>query len=125
MGSDCKKSFVAKPPSLKILLRSLLPAAVRTRLRSLWPRNAFSGDYDTWADARKDSKGYEDAAVLAKVILATRTVVSGQASWDRDGALFVKPALNLPLLSALRRIAACNQAIWRWCAGVLLSNRTM
>lgn len=78
--------------------------------RRAWQRSFgwrwFRGDYATWAEARAGSSGYDDAAVLQRVLKATRAVRVGEAAWERDGALFAEPAVHAPLLAVLRGIAA-------------------
>ncbi len=65
----------------------------------------YRGDYPDWAAARAASAGYDDSAILDKVVAATREVRAGRALWERDGALFHAPLANEPLLAALGRCA--------------------
>jgi putative methyltransferase (TIGR04325 family) len=71
-------------------------------------RGVFSGNYDSWAEARAASVGYDDASVLAKVVAATRDVSAGRAAWERDGVTFAEPAVNPDLLAVLREIAGAE-----------------
>jgi putative methyltransferase (TIGR04325 family) len=91
---------------MKALLRKLAPpAALRWwRRRRAW--KWFAGDFATWAEARAQAVGYEDAAVLTRVRAAARAVRAGEAAWDRDGATFAEPTVHAPLLAALRAIGA-------------------
>ncbi len=65
----------------------------------------FRGDYPNWAAARADSAGYDQAAVLARVLVATREVHAGRAHWERDGVVFNEPMGETSLLAVLRQIA--------------------
>ncbi|MFA5057394.1 MAG: methyltransferase, TIGR04325 family [Opitutaceae bacterium] len=68
----------------------------------------FRGNYATWSEARAASAGYDDAAVLDRMLGAARAVRSGRVAWDRDGATFAEPAVHAPLLAALRTVAAAQ-----------------
>ncbi|MEY2878668.1 MAG: hypothetical protein RLZZ15_1048 [Verrucomicrobiota bacterium] len=105
---DGEIAAVPAPSTLKPFMRALLPAGARRRLRDFRLRRVFTGDYATWADARAASAGYDDGAVLQKVIAATREVAAGRALWERDGVAFTAPETNAPLLAALRAIAAAE-----------------
>ncbi|MBI5771730.1 MAG: methyltransferase, TIGR04325 family [Verrucomicrobia bacterium] len=86
-------------------MSALIPQRARRRIRHFRLRRVFSGDYGTWAAARAASRGYDDQAVLQKVVAATREVAAGRALWERDGVAFQNPGFNEPLLAALKEIA--------------------
>jgi putative methyltransferase (TIGR04325 family) len=65
----------------------------------------YSGDYPTWEEARRASRGYADIAILEQAVRAARAVRDGYAAWERDTVLFSIPAPNVPLLRALRAAA--------------------
>ena len=90
------------------LVRPLVPArwARWRRLRFGW--QWFRGEHATWAAARAAAAGYDASAVLARVQAAVRDVQSGRAAWERDGVAFAEPAVNQPLLAALRLAAQEN-----------------
>lgn len=88
------------------LVRPLVPAPVERWLRLKFGWQWFRGDYPDWAAARAASAGYDDAAVLARVLGATREVRAGRARWERDGVPFTEPAVNGPVLAALRKAAS-------------------
>src|SRR5665213_2491153 len=83
----------------------VLPETFLSKFRHRRTWRWFHGDYISWAEARAASEGYEDAAVLARVLAATRKVRDGMASWERDGWTFDAPEVNGPLVSVLRSIA--------------------
>ena len=92
-------------------LRSLVPAAVRRRVRRLRGQGIYFGDYASWAEARAKSAGYDDDSILEKTIAATRAVREGRAAWERDSVLFSEPACNAPVLAALRRAAVDGRGL--------------
>ncbi|HTX65859.1 MAG TPA: methyltransferase, TIGR04325 family [Opitutaceae bacterium] len=83
----------------------MIPDRVAALLRRPFQHRWFHGDFATWAGARAASGGYDDGAILARVLAATREVQAGRAVWERDGVVFVEPAVHAPLLAALRAIA--------------------
>lgn len=83
-------------------VKALTPPAARAWLRRTFGWRWFRGDYGSWAEARAQARGYDDAAGLARIVAATRAVRLGQASWERDGVLFTEPQEHAPLLAALR-----------------------
>lgn len=91
---------------MRTLFRCALPPLVRRWLRLMLRPHWFRGEYLTWPDARAASQGYDDQAVLARVVAATRQATAGNGVWDRDGMVFRTAEVNVPLLSALRKIAA-------------------
>lgn len=88
------------------IIRRLVPSAwVRwRRLHFGW--QWFRGDFASWTAALANSAGYADAAVLVRVQAAVREVQAGRAAWERDGVAFALPAVNPPLLAALRQAAS-------------------
>ena len=92
---------------MKQWLRSLVPMQI-LRWRQAMGWQWFIGDFATWAEARRASAGYDDGAVLARVLAATREVQAGRALWERDGVAFRQPQSNAPLLGVLKSIAAAE-----------------
>lgn len=93
---------------MKASLKHLLPAPTRRWLRRAFGWRWFRGRYATWAEAARAAAGYDDAAILARVLSAARDVKAGRAAWERDGTTFARPEVNGPLLSVLREIAAAE-----------------
>ena len=89
-----------------------MPAPLRAWRRRRWGWQWFRGDYATWAEARAAAEGYEAAAILARVLAATREVQAGRAVFERDGVLFHAPEPDGPLLRALEDVR-------RRCGGAL------
>lgn len=95
--------------SLRHGLRRALPPVLLDELRRVSGRGIrFSGNYADWGDATTAATGYDTDEILQRVVAATRSVVSGQAAFERDSVLFDAPAYSYPLLAALLRAAARN-----------------
>jgi putative methyltransferase (TIGR04325 family) len=93
---------------MRKFLNPLVPKAARRWWRQRFGWRWFDGDYATWAEARAATQGYDDDAVIARAVAAARVVRMGTAVWERDGATFAVPAVNAPLLAALRTIATAE-----------------
>ena len=87
--------------------REWLPPALLRHIAE-WRGHAitFDGNYSTWSTAREDSKGYESAAILARVRNATEAVRRGEAAYERDGVLFREEKVAWPVFGALMAVAA-------------------
>jgi len=101
---------------VKQALKQLTPPFLWDALRSVGqgparPGIEFRGDYRSWDEARRESSGYDDHAVLEHTARAMRAVRDGQASFERDGVLLEQPELPLPLLAGLLRAAAENDGV--------------
>lgn len=77
---------------IKNFFKSLLPSAVR-----------FIGPYSTWDQARAISKGYNDSALLNKII-ETSVNAYRQGKFERDGVMLEKPAISWPLIALINEI---------------------
>jgi putative methyltransferase (TIGR04325 family) len=84
--------------------RSVMPAALRARLRRLWAWRWFRGDYPTWGAACAASGSYSDAVILERVLAAALAVRAGEAAFERDGVLFTEPEPDAPLIGALEDV---------------------
>lgn len=83
----------------------MTPQSWRARLRCFFGWQWFRGDYGNWAEARAASGGYEDKAIVQKVLTATLEVCAGRAAFERDGVLFFSVEEDRPLLASLLEIA--------------------
>ena len=68
----------------------------------------FEGEFETWDEAASQCGGYDDAAILAKVLDATLKVKRGDAACERDSVLFDHMHYSWPVLAALMWAAARN-----------------
>lgn len=64
------------------------PRLYRALGRALGRSLRFDGGHADWAAASAASRGYDDAAILQRVLQATREVVAGRAAYERDSVLF-------------------------------------
>jgi len=88
------------------LLRAWTPPALLSLLHRVTGRQLrFVGRPIDWDDATRRSAGYDANEIIAKVIAATREVVSGRARYERDGVLFDVPDYPFALLAGLLRAA--------------------
>lgn len=92
------------------LAKSLCPPALLGPLRRMTGRSMrFKGGFTNWAEALQASSGYDDPAILKRVQEASRRVLRGEASYERDSITFTEPALPFHLLAALLRSAAQDE----------------
>jgi putative methyltransferase (TIGR04325 family) len=96
------------------LVRDILPPLVfrHVRRRLHLPGDIrWEGDYADWSSAAAHATGYDDAAILTKVVEATRAVVRGDAVFERDSMLLDKIEYSWPLLGCLLHVAAVRQQL--------------
>lgn len=97
------------PPTWKRLARGLLPPLLAQAIERRVRRGThYAGDYGSWADARRDSTGYDAPLILERALAATRAVRDGEAAWERDTVRFAQPEYHWPVLSGLLRAAAAE-----------------
>ena len=72
-------------------------------------RIIFAGHYANWADALRDSEGYDSPLILKKTRDALLQVKNGQAVYERDSVLFDKIEHSFPLLAGLLRAAIAQE----------------
>lgn len=90
----------------RVVLRQWLPPVVHRALGRATGRSLrFVGGWSNWADAAAASRGYDDAAILRRIVAATREVEAGRASFERDGVLFETWEPPFQLLAPLLRHA--------------------
>jgi putative methyltransferase (TIGR04325 family) len=100
------------PPGslLRNLAKRLIPAPVRALLRRLFGWRWFRGTYASWEEARRASGGYEDEAIVGRVLEATLAVREGRAAFERDSVLFPESERQDPLHRLLRDLLTRNGA---------------
>lgn len=64
----------------------------------------LSGNYKSWEEALKLSKGYSDRKIFEKTKKSLESVLSEQAKFERDSFLFYKESYDETLLSILTKI---------------------
>lgn len=70
----------------------------------------FFGDYKTWSDALKDSRGYDAPEILEKVKDSLLKVKNGEAEYERDSVTFSKIEYSWPVLAGLLWAASLNES---------------
>lgn len=87
-------------------LRDWLPPALHRTLGSATGRSMrFVGGWPGWDAAAAASRGYDDSAILERVVRATREVEAGRAAFERDSVLFDTWQPPFQLLAPLLRHA--------------------
>lgn len=104
-GADARGAKEAGVSRLQMLAARLAPAPLRRWLGRRLHGRLYRGDYPDWPTARAAARGYDDAAILERVIAATRAVRDGEAAWERDTVLFREPERNERLWPVLREAA--------------------
>ncbi len=95
------------------IIKQLLPPIVLEYLRGkrFLGQISFQGDYCSWSEAKKNSKGYEDGIILEKVRNAVLKVKNGEVAFERDSVIFGASEYRWPLLSSLLYVANLNQRL--------------
>ncbi|MDQ7949308.1 MAG: methyltransferase, TIGR04325 family [Pedobacter sp.] len=90
------------------IIKALTPPVVFDVLKKLFGQKSygFSGNYKTWAEAKSQTGGYDNPAILEQVKIAALKIKSGEAVYERDSVLFDQIQYSWPLLSGLLWIAA-------------------
>ncbi|WP_280154582.1 methyltransferase, TIGR04325 family [Piscinibacter sp. XHJ-5] len=95
--------------SARSVARALAPPVLVSLLHRWSGRTLrFAGRPADWHEATLMSGGYDADGILARVVQATRDVVSGRARYERDGVLFDEPDYPFAMLTALLRAAAAD-----------------
>ena len=58
----------------------------------------YTGNYSSWDEARKKTKGYDADEIFEKVTKSALTVTKGDACYERDSWLYYEKEYNYPLL---------------------------
>lgn len=66
----------------------------------------YRGNYPSWAEARRQSRGYDEPSILEKVRQATLHVLSGKAACERDSVALPCLEYSPQLLQCLQFVAA-------------------
>jgi len=94
----------------KLFLKSWLPPEIFRIVKGL-SRIAWSGDYNSWAEAKKMSVGYDNEEILKRVKDSLLKVKNGEAIYERDSILFDKIQYSWPLLAALMWITTQSKGV--------------
>lgn len=94
-------------------LRPWIPRKVRRINQALFGWRWFRGRYTNWSDAARRATGYDNQAILARVLKATLEVKAGRAVYERDSVLFFDSETERELINRLLRAAKENQSSLR------------
>ena len=90
------------------ILKNFTPPILLDCCQNHFGNYGFFGDYRTWAEALRDSKGYAAGEILKMTQESTLKVKQGKASYERDGVIFDKIQYSWPLLAGLLKAASFN-----------------
>jgi putative methyltransferase (TIGR04325 family) len=95
---------------VKSLLGQLLPPLLTDawRRRGARPPVTYAGDYTSWAEALRQSEGYDAPLILEYTREAMRKIKSGEAVFERDALLLDEPEPPLAVIAGLLHAAADN-----------------
>lgn len=89
------------------MIRDYCPSILLKLARQIRSENnAFTGSYDTWADAEKHASGYDADIIFQRVRDAALKVKRGEAVYERDSVCFYTEDYRWPALAYLLTIAA-------------------
>lgn len=69
----------------------------------------YLGDYQNWESAACECAGYDDSAIISKVIDSIGKVKRGDAVWERDSFLFYQEKYDYQICAAILRCAVKNR----------------
>lgn len=95
--------------AIKDFLKNIAPP-ILLKLVQKKTKYGFFGDYKSWQEAKKDSIGYDNPAILEKVKNSLLKVKSGEAAYERDSVLFDKVEYSWPVLAGLLWIASQKES---------------
>ncbi|KKR03884.1 MAG: hypothetical protein UT30_C0017G0023 [Candidatus Uhrbacteria bacterium GW2011_GWF2_39_13] len=91
---------------IKNIIKDILPPFFYRTILDFTAQLTFSGSYSSWQEAQALSKGYNDSAIIDKVLTAALSVKNGKAAYERDSVLFNKIEYSWPLLTGLMLAAS-------------------
>lgn len=86
----------------------MMHSLIRLYRRLRYPRYGWFGRYASWQAAKRHCTGYDDDAILQKILAGAQKVKNGQAAWERDGVVLDRIEYSWPLLAHLLWIARKN-----------------
>ena len=95
---------------MKKLIKSLLPPILLNWYRALGISGIrFNGEYSSWKEAKRYTKGYNNKDIFKKVSQAALKVKNGEFAFERDSILFSEYEYLWSSLACLMHVAACNK----------------
>ena len=98
--------------SIKSIFKDIIPPFLLSLLKKFTPSKSirFLGPFDSWGTAAVRARGYDNMDVLSAVRRSALKVKNGEATYERDSALFDKIQYSWPVLSALLWAANLNKS---------------
>ena len=97
------------PVSLFSKIKKWIPQPLVHYLRRFSANSIkLSGRYSNWRDALCQCEGYNTNKIINATLVATQSVMQGQAVYSRDGELFDQVAYSWPVTTVLMWVAAQN-----------------
>lgn len=93
-------------PKMKFVKEILPPFVFKALQRSRFRRYGWFGNYPSWEAALARTTGYDNDAILQKILEATRKVKDGQAVYEQDSVIFDKIRYDWPVLAGVLWVAA-------------------
>ena len=73
----------------KTRIHSWVPPVLRNAFnRAIGASIVYRGPFSSWKEARASTSGYDEDAILGRIIEATQQVLRGQARYEQDGVAF-------------------------------------
>jgi len=90
---------------MREIVRDAMPPAVYRLLNRVLRKSVggLSGRFGSWQQALAHGTAYDEAAILERVLEATRKVERGEAVFERDSVTFARADFPFPALAALLR----------------------
>ncbi|MEK6958763.1 MAG: methyltransferase, TIGR04325 family [archaeon] len=90
----------------------LIPRPILSAYRRHFSKSTkWVGNYMSWDEALKHSKGYDSGEILSKVISAMHKVKKGEAAFERDSVVFHFPEYDWDLLSVIFAVAENSKKV--------------
>ena len=97
--------------AIKSVIKQLLPPIIlhtKQLITKKKTKQNFSGNYQSWVAAQKESSGYDANNILEKCKQSLLKIKNGEAVYERDSVLLNKVQYPWPVLVALQHIAIAN-----------------
>jgi putative methyltransferase (TIGR04325 family) len=94
---------------MKAIIRD---AIIQIYLRYI-KKSPWRGNYSSWDEALRFSTGYDTDVILKKVADASKAVIEGRASYERDSILFTEPCFDWSLMGMIfsGQIEKCRKIV--------------
>lgn len=90
------------------MLKNLVPPFLYNAYVESRRKYGYFGEYKTWQEAQSRCGSYDNEIILEKVKNSALKVKKGEAAYERDSVLFLKPQVSWHLLGPLLWIASKN-----------------